>query len=193
VELRAVVPEQEHRLGDEGERVVLLLERAAVGHGNVDPAVEVEVEEGASPPDHVRRDLSKVELAALVPILEAAARHETLIQGVLLGDPVREEEVRQAVRRAGHVAGLGDRQPHRRPRVRGAGARGEIGEPGRAARTELARQAAEEPVRRDIVVDVEVEPAVAVEIDERGGQAPARSSTRRRAATSSNVPSPRFR
>gem|GEM_PF-6848676 len=84
-----------------------------------------------------------------------------------------DEQVGQAIRFAGHEADFAHGKSHGSPRVRRSGKGRKIGEEDGSFVLEFATHVTVEFVGGDVVVDIEIEPAVPVQVAENGGKATA--------------------
>lgn len=146
-------------------RVGRRLEGAAVRDDEVLSAVAVEVGEGGPPADALQRDLAQPDHVGGVhepngrPAVgwRPKVDEQGVVQRVLLGNPVRDEQIIVAV-----VVPVARCETHRAPVV--------CDERGVADVLEAFAGVVVEDVVRHVVGDVQVEPAVVVEVVPKGAQ-----------------------
>ena len=147
----------------------LILDRGAVDDQQVVVAVEVKVEEAGAPADQRRIDRRQAMLEGGVGEEQQSVLRQITVEGVVLADPVGEEEVEPAV-----SVIVGDGGTHAGARVAGAGFDRDLLEGAVAP-------VAVEPVEALVIADIEIGPTVVVEVGKDGLETPPRAVRQPRA------------
>ena len=171
--LALAVPQQHVRLWLERLGLVSRLQGAAVGHHQIEPAVGVEVGELGTPTDRMQGDLPDTQggsqigetescrrLPALALLQPLEVRQSGVVEGVLLRDPVGDEQVEVTVP-----------VPIRRSQTHGTAIVGH-----QCVQTDIFEGVApieKEGVVRDVVGYIEIEATVGVEVLPEGAEAAA--------------------